>query len=106
MNVWSQGCSICAEELVIQVSRLHGSSVIIVYWISASDWSVVFGICICLTVDPNHTETALGGCVGVSKFPRIVQIPISYVPRKVSEGKKLTMAYGWTALCCVWKYRK
>ncbi len=41
-----------------------------------------------------------------SRQKLIVQIPISYVPRKVSEGKKLTMAYGWTALCCVWKYRK
>ena len=37
------------------------------------------------------------GCVEITaklmlSGTRIVQIPISYVPRKVSEGKKLTMS--------------
>ncbi len=50
------------------------------------------------------------GCVEITaKLMRsgtpIVPVPISYKPRSISEGKKLTMAYGWTALRSVWKYR-
>jgi glycosyltransferase involved in cell wall biosynthesis len=40
-------------------------------------------------------------CSGVP----IVQIPITYSPRKASAGKKLTASYGFTALHAVWTYR-
>ena len=54
--------------------------------------------------------TGFEGCVEITaKLMRsgtcIIQIPIGYVPRKVCEGKKLTMGYGWTALRSVWRYR-
>ena len=50
------------------------------------------------------------GCVEITaKLMRsgtpIVQVPISYKPRSIGEGKKLTMSYGLTALRSVWKYR-
>ena len=50
------------------------------------------------------------GCVEITaKLMRsgipIHQIPISYSPRRMDEGKKLTAAYGLTALRAVWKYR-
>lgn len=51
------------------------------------------------------------GCVEITaKLMRSgihnVSVPISYSPRSIAEGKKLTMSYGWTALKSVWKYRK
>lgn len=36
----------------------------------------------------------------------ILSVPIGYVPRKTTEGKKLTMSYGFTALKALWDYRK
>ncbi len=56
-------------------------------------------------------STGFEGCVEItSKLmlsqTRIMQIPIGYVPRKMSEGKKLTLGYGWTALHSVWRFRK
>lgn len=50
------------------------------------------------------------GCVEITaKLMRsgipIQQIPISYSPRRTDEGKKLTAAYGLTALRAVWNYR-
>ena len=56
-------------------------------------------------------STGFEGCVEITaklmlSGTRIIQIPIGYVPRKVSEGKKLTMGHGWTALRSVWRFRK
>ena len=50
------------------------------------------------------------GCVEITaKLMRsgipIQQMPISYSPRRTNEGKKLTAAYGLTALRAVWSYR-
>ncbi len=56
-------------------------------------------------------STGFEGCVEITAKlmrggTRIIQIPIEYVPRKMSEGKKLTIGYGWTALRSVWRFRK
>ncbi len=50
------------------------------------------------------------GCVEITtKLIRsgipIVQVSIQYEPRTAAEGKKLTVAYGWTALKTAWRYR-
>lgn len=48
-------------------------------------------------------STGFEGCVEITaKLMRsdvpIAQVPISYAPRSIAEGKKLTIAYGWTAI--------
>lgn len=36
---------------------------------------------------------------------RVVEVPISYYPRKVAEGKKIGYKDGIRALYCIWRYR-
>ena len=54
--------------------------------------------------------TGFEGCIEItaklmpSQIP-ILQVPISYTPRKTTEGKKLTIGYGLTALRSIWFYR-
>jgi len=55
-------------------------------------------------------STGFEGCIEITAKLMRARIPIqqtfiSYAPRSVSEGKKLTLGYGWTALAAVWKYR-
>ena len=55
-------------------------------------------------------STGFEGCIEITaKLMRsgipIIQIPITYAPRGVHEGKKLTVGYGPRALAAVWKYR-
>lgn len=59
----------------------------------------------------NLESNGFEGCVEITaKLMRsgiaIKQFPITYAPRRASEGKKLTASYGWTAICAVWRYRK
>lgn len=51
------------------------------------------------------------GCVEITAKLMLTQtpilsIPISYTPRKITEGKKLTMSYGFTAIKALWHCRK
>ena len=54
--------------------------------------------------------TGFEGCIEItaklmrSQIP-ILQVPITYSPRKTTEGKKLTVGYGPAALRAVWGYR-
>jgi len=36
---------------------------------------------------------------------RITEVPISYYPRKIEEGKKIGLRDGFRALYCIWRYR-
>lgn len=36
----------------------------------------------------------------------ILEVPITYQPRSVEEGKKIRLTDGWEALATLWKYRK
>ena len=37
---------------------------------------------------------------------RIKEVPISYYPRTMEEGKKIGFKDGLRAIYCIWKYRK
>jgi dolichol-phosphate mannosyltransferase len=37
---------------------------------------------------------------------RIVEVPISYAPRSISEGKKIRWTDGWEAVTTLWRYRR
>ena len=41
----------------------------------------------------------------VKKGIKIKEVPISYYPRKVSEGKKVKLKDGFRAVICILKYR-